>query len=366
MAKSFATLIDEIQSDLGDDTTTYTDAKVTIQLEKAIKAVSDYKPYVIMLSYFLETRTGTATTDTANALVDSQAQFLSTDVDKVIYNTDDNTWAVVTAYVSATQLTLSKDIMEDGDESYKMFNKGCWDVQQINIEDVTDYLGEDRGVIAVEYKIQRSAGNYLALGRILDSPITKAVRNYRNFTVEGDILTIDIDFTLPDSADSDADVEVFVWFETRQRVSQLTVLAGAINNGNLTVGTTTISVDGLSGTEVVTEGTLLTIAGIRGTYMVTADKTLSSGGGDLVIFPGLLDVIEDGDVVTIIGSTLSSRLERLAVELGAAYCALSLQANAISKGGQGVYRRYEGKLAIAFSELERLREPKSKHTWPKD
>jgi len=33
MAKTFATLIDEVQSDLGDDTSTYTDAKVTIQVE---------------------------------------------------------------------------------------------------------------------------------------------------------------------------------------------------------------------------------------------------------------------------------------------------------------------------------------------
>ncbi len=347
MSKSFATLINEIQSDLGDDATTYTDAKVTIQLEKAIKTVSDYKPHVMMHSFNLESRTGSDTAGTTDKLTDSSGQFVSTDVDKVIYNTTDNTWAIVTAFDDANTLSISKDIMASG-ENYKMFNKGCWNNKQINIEDVTDYIGEDHGVIDVEYKTQQS------------------VRNYRNFEVEGDILTIDIDFKPPDSADSGADIEVFVWFETRQRVSQLTDLAGAINNGNLTVGTTTISVDGLSGTEVVTEGTLLTIAGIRGTYMVTADKTLSSGGGDLVIFPGLLDVIENEDVVTIIGSTLSSRLERLVVELGASYSALSLQANAIPKGGQAVFNRYLEKRETALSELERLQEPMTKHTWPKD
>ncbi len=358
MAKAFATLINEVQSDLGDDTTTYTDAKVTVQVEKSIKTVSDIVPRVVRHEFDLESRTGTATSDTADALVDAtNSQFVSGDVDKVIYNTADKTWAIVTAYVSATQLTLSKDIMVDGDEDYQIFNKGCWNSKQINIEDVVDYVGADRGVVAVEYKTQKSTGN---TGSTLDT------RNYRNWTVEGDILTVDIDFTPPDSSTSDADIEVFVWFNKRQTVSQLTVLAGAINNGNLTVGTTTISVDGLSGTEVVAAGTLLTIAGIRGRYMVTADKTLSSGGGDLVIFPGLLDVIVDGDVVTIVGSTLNIQMERLVVEMAAAYSALSLQANAIPKGGQAVFNRYEGKLALAFSELRGLGIPETSHTWPKD
>ena len=351
MGRTFAQLIDQIQSDLGDDTTTYTDAKVTIQLEKAIKAVSGYMPYVMMHSFDLESRTGSATTDTVDTLVDSSAQFIvATDIGKVIYNTDDKTWAVVIAdgSNSTTQLKLSKDIMEDGDEAYKMFNKGCWNNKQINIEDVTDYLGEDHGVIAVEYKTQQST------------------RNYRNFEVEGDILTLDIDFNPPDSADSDADVEVLVWFETRQRVSQLADLAGTVN-GTPAAGATTFTIAAVgSGTDVITEDTLFTVAGVRGTYKIKYDLTLSGGGGAIIFWPGLESAPSNGAIVAFVGSTLSKELERLVVELGAAYSALSIQANAISKGGQGVYRRYETKLAIALSELERLQEPMTKHTWPKD
>ena len=349
MAKSFATLIDEIQSDLGDDTVTYTDAKVTIQLEKAIKTVSDYVPHVMMHSFDLESRTGTATTDTPNALVDSQAQFLATDVDKVIFNTDDKTWAVVTAYVSATQLTLSKDIMEDGDESYKMFNKGCWDIKQINIEDATDYIGEDHGVLQdKEHSPEYTIGEK------------------RNVDVAGDILTIDIDFNPPDSADSDADIEVFVWFNKRQRVSQLADLAGTVN-GTPAAGATTFTIAAVgSGSDVIAEDTLFTVAGVRGTYKMKYDLTLSGGGGAIVFWPGLESAPANGAIVAFVGSTLNTELERLVVELGAAYSALSLQANAISKGGQAVYRRYEGKLALAFSELRRLKAPMTKRTWTKD
>lgn len=96
MPKPFATLIDEIQGDLGNDTTTYTDAKVTIQLEKAIKRLSDDLPRVIRYDYELESRTGTATSTLFTWLVDSSEQFIAaTDVGKVIHNTTDDTWAKV-------------------------------------------------------------------------------------------------------------------------------------------------------------------------------------------------------------------------------------------------------------------------------
>ncbi len=348
MPKAFAALIDEAESELQDSANaTWTAAELAIQLEDAIKEVSEYKTHVMEYVYTIESRTGIASSTTSDALVDAtETQFLSTDVDKVIYNTYDNTWAIVTAFVSTSQLTLSKDIMVST-ETYEMYNKGCRTRFQINIEDITDYEGPAKhGVIAIEYP--------------------KGVR--RNFKIDGDILTIDV-VSVPDSkvATPATDVEVHIWVEVRQRVSQLTDLAGAINNGNLTVGTTTISVDGLSGTEVVAEDTLLTIAGVRGIYRVTADVTLSSGGGDLVIFPGLLDVIVDGDVVTITGSTLTRELERLVVELTASRAGLSKSRNAVNIGGAGTYNEYRNQLDTTLGKLETLRNrhaPRTKRSYP--
>ena len=63
----------------------------------------------------LALKTGTATSTTANDLVDSAASFTSALVGRAVRNTTDDTWAKVNAYVSPTQLTLSVDIMISGE-----------------------------------------------------------------------------------------------------------------------------------------------------------------------------------------------------------------------------------------------------------
>ena len=58
---------------------------------------------------------GTTTSTVANKLVDLGAAFTTAVVGKTVYNTTDNTWAVVTARDSGTQLSLSADIMISGE-----------------------------------------------------------------------------------------------------------------------------------------------------------------------------------------------------------------------------------------------------------
>lgn len=68
----------------------------------------------------ITTTTGTATATSANHLVDSNAAFKPSDVEKTIYNTTDTTYATITAWNSATDVTLSADIMADT-ENYRMY-----------------------------------------------------------------------------------------------------------------------------------------------------------------------------------------------------------------------------------------------------
>ena len=162
MPKSFALLVDEIEQELQDTPSNvwWTAAELGIQLEDALRELSEYDPYVVMLTLELESRTGRASATTAGALVDStESQFVSTDVDKVILNTTDRTWAVVTAYVSTSQLTLSKDIMASG-ENYEMYNRDCWNRKQLYLGNIEDYVGPDRGVRKVEYKIGETPPAY--------------------------------------------------------------------------------------------------------------------------------------------------------------------------------------------------------------
>ena len=63
---------------------------------------------------------GLATSTTSNKLVDSAGSFSNLAVPSVIHNTTDGTIAGVTAVDSATQLSLSADIMASG-ESYSIY-----------------------------------------------------------------------------------------------------------------------------------------------------------------------------------------------------------------------------------------------------
>ncbi|KKN71501.1 hypothetical protein LCGC14_0420800 [marine sediment metagenome] len=350
MAKFFADLIDDVQSYLDDDGSLFLDAYVTIKLRAALQQVSEYVPYERKVSFFIESRTGIATTDTSSALVDAtESQFLSTDVGKVVQNTTNNTWAIVTAYVSADQLTLSKDIMVDGNENYEIFNKGCSNRFQINIEDVTDDVGpEEHGVIAVEYPIGTR----------------------RSWDIDGDILTIDV-LRVSDSkvAEPATNTEVLVWFETRQRVLEFADLAGTVN-GTPSAGATTFTIAAVgSGTDVITEDALFTVANVRGTYKIKSNLTLSGGGGAIIFYPGLESAPANGAIVSFIGSTLNKEMERLVTVLTASKTALSKTINATTTGGRETVRNYRDELAIVLNELERLknrRAPRVSETFPRD
>ncbi|KKL98068.1 hypothetical protein LCGC14_1828120 [marine sediment metagenome] len=347
-------LIEQKLQDTGN--AEWTPAEIDLYIPDGLTELGEYVPYFITSVFTMESRTGSATSTSSNNLVDSQAQFLSTDTDKVIYNTYDNTWAIVTAFSSTSQLTLSKDIMVST-ETYEMYNKGCRNKRQINIEDITDWVGpEEHGVMAVEYP--------------------KGTR--RNFTIEGDILTVDVR-SVPDSkvVTPATDVEVHIWVEARQRVSQLTDLAGAIDNvSGYAAGTTSIKIQNFSGSEIVAEDTLLTIAGVRGIYRVTADVTLTAGDGTIVIHPSLIDAAAHNDVVTITGSTLNTELERLVVELTTARAATQKSIDYIdvqNTGGPVVWKDFrdwgEARLGIVLSKLERLKNrqaPRTSQTYPRD
>jgi hypothetical protein len=89
------------------------------------------------------------------------------------------------------------------------------------------------------------------------------------------------------------------------------------------VGDTSIDIDGFTGSEVLAEDTEFVIAATRGLYRITEKLTLSSGEGTMKFWPPLLEAVADGDVMTVTTSTLTRKLERIAVGLTAARAAIS-------------------------------------------
>lgn len=351
MPKTHATLLDDIQSELQDDGTDFTDAVLTIVMDKALIEMSEYQPYITRETFQIESRTGSATSTTSNKLVDAtNAQFVSGDVDKVIYNTTDNTWAIVTAQDSTTTLSISKDIMASG-EKYEIFNEGCKSNKQIYIGDMPDYLE----ILGVTYRTQQFP------------------EDKRNWTVQGDILTLDIDFEPDDSGDSTNDIDVYVYFAKSHRVCRQAGLSGALTS-DYAVGVTSMAMDGLTTADgYVYEGVLFTVAGVRGTYTVSADAAITGGTATVSFWPALIDATTDGDAVTFIGSTLSPRLERILVDLTAARAVIGKGVDYIGQVNVGGMRTWtdflewgEHKLSLVLSELRRITPPQTRRVYPKE
>ncbi|KKL62269.1 hypothetical protein LCGC14_2186870, partial [marine sediment metagenome] len=282
-------------------------AELVIQMEDALREVSEYSPHVTMDTMEFESRTGADTAGTSGSLTDTdKSQFLSTDVGKVIYNTDDRTYAIVVTFTSTSVLVLSADIMDSG-ENYRMYNQDCWNINQLYVGGVEDFVGTDNGVKQVEY------------------PIGEHPPKYRSFTVENLVLTVDYRSGIPDSGTANANIEVNVWFDRKHQVNQLTDLAGEVDlpAGGNAAGISTIHIDGMGASDVLVEDSEFTIAGLRGLYRLTDASTMSSNEGDINFYPPLQNAILDGDAITFVSSTLSRSLERQVVEFTAGRATIS-------------------------------------------
>ncbi len=301
MAKTYVTLTNEIEQTLQDSTNlTFTLAtEINDRFQDGLRKAAEFVPHIVKVPFAIETRTGAASSTTSGALVDAtETQFLAGDVGKNIHNTSDNTWAVVTAFVSTSQLTLSRDIMVSG-ENYRMYNKDCSSQQQINIEDVEDYIWIDK----------------------IEFPVGTEVLSSR----DRNIVTLKLDTVLDDTKDANANKIIHVFFNKRHKVSQLTDLVGAVDLvAGYSEGDTSIVIDALeAGTPVIEEDQEFTIAGRTEVYTITAAATIGTNEATVTFFPGLeADLINDV-VVTLVASTLDRNTERALVKYVAGLASLS-------------------------------------------
>lgn len=330
MARTHANILDAIELELDDTSNAiFSTTLLGEKIKQALTDISESAYRIVKVPFTVETRTGTATSTTASALVDAtESQFASTDAGKVIHNTTDNTWAVVTAYVSATQLTLNKDIMASG-ENYEIYNAGCTSEKQINISSVGgDYLFGEHGVLFAEYPIG----------------------SYRNVAVHGTIVTLGIDYMPDDTAAADARKDAYVYFARKHKLSQLTDFAGAVNlEAGYAAGSTSMAIDNIQATGTIEQGQEFTIAGLKETYTVTADASVSGNAATISFFPGLEATASDNTVITLTASTLSPSLEDVLIMLSAGGAAMvkANSSNPYAKIG-------ELKLAIGQRKLETL------------
>ena len=290
MAQTYANLQDRIELNLQDAAGAVYDQGASGEIREAIKdclrEVANYVKHIVRVVYQVESRTGSATTTLASHLVDtSNLQFVAGDVDKVVHNITDDTFAVITAYTSTSDVTLSKDIMVSG-EFYRIYNKGCHAQNQINIGDVTDYLWVDH----LEYPV----GTWREVEDI-----------------DGDILTFGIDLEhIDDSAETDSRVDVHIYFNKVHKVSQLTTLTGAVNlTAGYDAGDTSMVLDALQSSGTIEAGQEFAIQYRKEVYTITADATIASNAATISFYPGLEADVDDDAAITFKLSTLDTMLE---------------------------------------------------------
>ena len=106
------------------------------------------------------TATGSATATTANKLVDSTKDFSALGIQKgfIIYNTTDNTAALVTAVDSATTLSVSADVFASG-ETYVIYSEA-------EKNGVLVFVGDLGGSSADDIRVLTSGGDDVTIAGV--------------------------------------------------------------------------------------------------------------------------------------------------------------------------------------------------------
>lgn len=99
---------------------------------------------------------GTTTSTSAGKLVNGNATFTSAILGKTVYNTTDSTWAKINSVDSATQLTLSVDIMASG-ETYEIVDA---------VDDLEDAYSIVPSLYTVNITILASPGTFTYAGSV--------------------------------------------------------------------------------------------------------------------------------------------------------------------------------------------------------
>ena len=279
-------------------------ADLDLIMADALREFATISPYVARVPYTIESRYGQATATSANNLVDTyKGQFLAADVGKMVYNLNMKTWAVITSYASSTSVGLSKDIMQSTD-AYKIFNKNTASAKQINISDVTDYIE----VVRAEYPFGTR-------------------RNVIHDWANPDIVEIDMAGEPQDSmalsTRTQPDTQVFVYFNKRHKVSQLTDLS-AVLAASCAAGATTISGSALQTAGTIEADQEFSIANVRGTYWTTVAVAVTATTAAISFYPPLESAVAStGVVITFRQSTLKPQEEPVFVQYIAGKAAVS-------------------------------------------
>ena len=334
--KTHATLIDDIQSLLGSNTTDFTDAFLTLRIAECLQEFSRYCPFIV--------REILATTDDSKELDISFIENLLW-IDSLEYKVDqdDREWR---NFIEHYRNTVSMDIdFDPADEDSGIDTDEALDTSETDVDcDADATTAIPAGTII---RIDNELMFVTATGTTLT-----VVRGYNHTT--GAAHTTNADIYIPELA--------YLYCAKAHKIPTPTDLVGAVDLlAGYAAGLRTIHIDEMGSTDLLEKDFLFKITGDgSGTvYRLTEDTTLASNEGDITFEPSLVEAIADADVITFENSTLTPHLETLLIDLVAARAALSMTTKFIlqvNEGGVSVPREIRqygiDKLALTLRKLE--------------
>lgn len=335
--KAHATIIDDIQDMLGQNTTDFTDALLIKWIEQGLQEFSRYSPLIV--------RATLATTDDSKELNITAIKNLLW-IESLEYKTGKTPRQFIN-FIERYRNILSMDI-------------------STNPADTDSGIDADEAIDASETGIDvtPTATTAIPVGTII-----RIDNELMYVSVTGTTLTVVRGYLQTTATTHDTATSIYIpelaylYCAKIHKIPALSDLSGVVDlpGDEYSAGVRTIHIDNMGETDVLEEDWTFTIAsdGTGTVYRLTKDTTLSGYEGDITFEPGLGEVVADDDVLTFDNSTLTLSLEPLFIDLVAARAAISVSTKLmmqVNEGGVSVPREmkqwgYEH-LALTLRKLE--------------
>ncbi len=299
--KTHATIIDDIQDLLGQNTTDFTDALETKYIEQGLHEFSRYCPLVV--------RATLATTNDSKELDITSIKNLLW-IESLEYKTG-KTPRQFRNFTEHYRNRLSMDInFKPADADSGIDTNEAVDASETGID------------------VDPTAATAIPVGTII-----RIDNELMYVSVTGTTLTVVRGYLQTTATTHDTATSIFIpelaylYCAKSHKIPAITDLAGAVDLvAGYTAGVRTIHIDTMGSSDVLEEDWTFTIAtdGTGTVYRLTEDTTLASNEGDITFEPGLGEAIANTDVVTFDNSTLTPRFETLLIDLVAARSAISM------------------------------------------
>mgnify|MGYP001560853221 CR=1 FL=1 len=334
--KSHATIVSDVQSLLGGNTTDFTSAILTTRIAEGLQELSRYCPYVVL-------ETVTATEDSKELNISHIENLLWLQALEYRVGKEEREWRTFVEYYKDS-ISMEIDFWPEDEDSAIDTNE-VLDASETGVD--CDASATTAIPVGTIIRIENELMYVTATGTTLT-----VVRGYNHTTATTHVT--DTDIYKPELA--------YLYCAKAHKVPTLTDLAGAVDLvAGYAAGLRTIHIDGMGASDTLEKDMLFTIAsdGSGTIYRLTEDTTLATNEGDIIFEPGLAEAIADDDVVTFKNSTLTPRLETLLIDLVAARSAISIATkfiNTVTVGSQSAWRDFlawgNNHLALTFRKLE--------------